>query len=60
MVLPHFPSGKKLLGWVLVSLGLVGVVASLIIQKSEYDPASFTIGTISILMSIAGISLIMK
>ncbi len=60
MVLSGFPPRKRLLGWVLASLGLVGVAASLIIQKSEYDPASFTIGTISILISIAGISLIMK
>jgi hypothetical protein len=48
------------LGYLLSGLGILGVVISLVIQQSDYDPLSLAIGAVSIIVAIVGISLVLK
>jgi uncharacterized membrane protein YbaN (DUF454 family) len=48
------------LGYLLSGLGILGVVISLVIQQSDYDPISLAIGAVSIIVAIVGISLVLK
>ncbi len=51
---------KRLGGYLIAGGGLLGIVVSLAMQKSDYDPTFFGIASLSILAAIGGISLILK
>ncbi|MGD0688464.1 MAG: hypothetical protein ABSA50_01720 [Candidatus Bathyarchaeia archaeon] len=48
------------LAYVLTAVGILGIVISLVIEQSDYDPVAFGIATISILIAIAGLALAFK
>jgi hypothetical protein len=49
---------QELSGIVLTAIGVVGILISFQIQKSEVDPTALTIAFASISISIVGLSLI--
>jgi 1,4-dihydroxy-2-naphthoate octaprenyltransferase len=48
------------LGYILATLGIVGMFASFVIQQSEFDPTSFSLSVMSIFIAITGIALILQ
>ena len=58
--MPRFPKAIVFTGYVVTGLGLIGVAVSLMISKSDYDPVAFGLAAVSILVSIVGISYILK
>jgi hypothetical protein len=47
-------------GYILATVGIIGIFASFVIQKSEFDPTSFSLSIMSIFIAIAGIALILQ
>jgi len=54
----RFPKLETSAGIILTAIGLVGILISFQIQKSEVDPTALTVAFASISVSIVGISLI--
>jgi hypothetical protein len=52
------PKLQTLAGIVLTAVGLVGILISFSIQKSDVDPTALTVAFVSISVSIVGISMI--
>ena len=50
---------ENLAGYVLTAAGLIGILVSFIIQKSEFDPTAFAVATAAIFMAIVGIAMIL-
>lgn len=46
--------------YILTSVGIMGVIISLVTMQSDYDTVAFGIATVSILVAIVGISLVFK
>ena len=47
-------------GYILATVGIVGIFASFVIQQSEFDPTAFSLSIMSIFIAIAGIALILR
>jgi hypothetical protein len=53
-------NGVSILAYVLTGVGILGVIISLVIEQSDYDPVAFGIATVSILIAIIGLALAFK
>jgi len=51
---------QTLLGYFLTTIGILGILTSFVIQKSEFDPTAFALSMVSILIAIVGITLILQ
>jgi len=52
------PKLQTAAGFVMTFIGLVGILVSFSIQKSDVDPTALTVAFVSISVSIVGISLV--
>jgi len=46
-----------MIAYLLTAIGIVGIIISLMIEQSDYDPVSFGIATVSIIVAIIGLSM---
>ena len=54
------PKTQRWAGIVVTMLGLIGILVSFTVQKSDVDPVAMMIAFVSIATSIVGISLILE
>jgi uncharacterized membrane protein len=54
------PEKRGIAGFVLIVLGILGIIVSLVTEQSDYDPTAFGMAAVSILLAIVGISLIFR
>jgi hypothetical protein len=54
------PKAQSGIGFLLLAFGLIGILVSFTVQKSEIDPTAMMIALVSIAVSIVGISIILE
>jgi len=51
---------QSVIGWVATVAGVMGILISFLIEKSEFDPTAFALSMVSIFIAVVGIALVLQ